>query len=116
MTCVYTSDIMTRLLSKRAFVLTTLSPWKFLLLCYRILMDLTHADRTDQLPSLPTNLQSHKCPLLGILKNTQARTDRETNKLTDLFLISSYHNCVFCFLLLYLFLYSVVPLPVAECW
>lgn len=80
-------------------------------------MDLTHADRTDQLPSLPTNLQSHKCPLLGILKNTQARTDRETNKLTDLFLISSYHNCVFCFLLLcYLFLYSVVPLPVAECW
>lgn len=78
--------------------------------CCTIQRDLTHVDTTDWPPSLPTSLQNHNYPLLGILKNTHR------NKMTDLSLISSYHGC-FCFLLpCYLFLYWVAILPVTEDW
>lgn len=53
-----------------------LSPLTSALCCYRTGRDLRRDDKTDRLPSLPTNLQSHNCPLSGILKTDTHVVDR----------------------------------------
>ena len=93
-------------------MLLILLPLQSLLYCYKTGLDWTHVDKTDQLPSLPRNLQNHNCPLSGILK---AHTQTHKYKWVERFLFNLILPWLCLLLLLcYLFLCQVATLPVAE--